>query len=499
MFRAETDVTVGLDATGELTLWLRRPQAAAERCIVVLDADSGEPLPAALAYTSHDEVDEMLAAREAEHRIPDAATLARPAVRAGPDGRIVIDQATKATLCYVVAPGRSWRAVSVGRGAPHSQEVRLGPGGALRLMVSRWSELVSPTVDLDADPPDEVDDDEAGPEADSAIAMRLPQPDADGRLLIEGLMPGRHEVVVRRGEWSDEGVEYGRCEFEILAGGTTDVVVESEPGAPRSRVRVTGSIRLRGVWDETPSSVTIDGVDLGVAEFHESVDVRLPSGGTLVEFAFDRVPEGRHRIVLHPIGWCRTLVVGPGPTHVDLEVEESAEVTVRVRDAVTKGPVPGARTEWLVDDHDMACNKVRKRPDGSHVLHAPSGVLLISAWASGYARADREVTVASGGNAVVEIDLVRSGTVVVRLQSEGKPFQSGDPQVELFSTDDSDSLFTLSSMQASHGVATFPDVAPGAWIVGIGGGWKGWTCEPQEVQVTSGREVTITLTMVRAK
>jgi hypothetical protein len=489
------------------------------RSLLVLDDATGAPLPSARAYAASD--DQAAWSFDEGHQVPDAATLAR-APRTGDEHGLVelgtvprertveerhlVDPAAAlgARAWYVVAPGHEWYAVTVDARQDAPQEVRLRRAGSLTVTIRRWTELAEPRAeissadDLDAAAEDKSDEPPDLSLSDDDWDEAILTPDANGVARVEGLLPGPHEVVVRRGS-SGLGYVYGRGRVDIAAGSEAWLTIEPKLDRPPEKVTVTGDLLVPEGWGAWPTTIGLHGAEESNAEFDRSVHARPPPGlvGRTIHFEIGGVPEGRCRLVAEPFAWVADVVVGPGATHLELDMGAPATVTVRVVDDVSGRPIDDAKVLWnRTDVGDILLRfGVLERPvaGGTTVLRVPAGRVDVSAEAPRHAGACEAVDVTAGAQVDVTLRLKRSGILVVKLECDGQPFVARHP--ELTVTPERDSWFAgLQWSSSSNSVHEFPDVVPGRYEVSVDASEiRGWTCAPEHADVRAGETTTVVL------
>jgi hypothetical protein len=464
---------------GDGTVTTLRVPRPGDASLHVVDASSGAALPGARVYTVRRELAGPWF--DPGHQVPGKSTIAGKPRTADADGNVRLGRGSGTVDVYVVADAHAWMAVRASFSAG-AQEVRLPPGGALRLSIPRWTDLDSATVYAEVPP--------RGHE-------ELPSPDATGGLRVEGVPTGALTIVARRGAWYQDGVVYGRGQVEIVAGAEARLTIDADPGERRASVTVTGTVSVPASWGEWASYVEIEGADSSNAERRDSSDLVAPAAGRDMSFRFEKVPEGRYRLEIQPFQWRKAVVVGPGETHWDLDVGEPAELVVKVVDDATGAAVSGAEVSWytrLDDQNGWSPSEARQGASGgTFTARTPAGGVHVDANAPGRVPLGLTVDATAGAKSEVTLRLKGGATVVVRLTQGGKPFTALSPHVWV-KADSVDGRSTSLGRACREGEVRFDGLAPGKHEVSV---WEsdidGWTCRPQSVEISAGETKTVTL------
>ena len=184
--------------------------------VLVFDADSRQPIEGARLWR-HDPEDRATAGGSTA--APGPATLRGTPILSGKGGRASLGRGRGGEIIWVVADGHAWSRATVPRGAGEDARVDLRPGGALRIRVPGWARLDDPHLSawpLNRDQPaEEVD----------GLPISLPSPDADERVLVEGLPTGRYLLRVHTGPWLQHLVVHGHETVTVVPGDPFDIAV----------------------------------------------------------------------------------------------------------------------------------------------------------------------------------------------------------------------------------------------------------------------------------
>jgi hypothetical protein len=247
-------------------------------------------------------------------------------------------------------------------------------------------------------------------------------------------------------------------------------------------------------WDIRPQALKIEGDEPANSEYDNLV-ILWQSRGRGLDYEIVDVPAGRHRLTLLPLGWGIDAVVGPGRTRVDLTLGDPVQIIVHVLDGDTAMPIPTAVVEYGPVNEFLRKDGIEDLPDGGYRVKAGNGTVCISASAPGYARKSTRLEVNSTQSMSIDLSLRRGGTLLVRLECDGR-LVSGSPSVMVRAVEDSDP-FGGASTDARNGVATFHDLAAGRYEVRTLGTWEGLVTRSQVVEVAPGRRNVVSLTMER--
>ncbi len=457
---------------------------AGDAVLRVVDADTRAPLGTARAH-------KLRRSRgwshfEPGHLLPSRETQAGPARRADAAGVIALGSGQATSEWFVTADGHEWLAVLADHSSAEPQEVRLRAAGSLRLEIARWKELDAPLVDIDAE---------------DHGRMGVPPPDDTGVVVVDGLLPGRRNVVVRRGKWFEHGVVYGSADVEVVAGTQARLALDVDPGERREKVDVTGTLNVPAAWGRWPRVISLEGGGEENAEYDESEFPEAPASGRKVTFRFEDVPTGGYLLEVDPFQWRREVVVGPAPTHWDLDLGAPAEVVVTVLDDATGAPMAGAELSWytlLPGQSSWSPERAEPRPDapGTFAFFAPPGVVHLGASAPGCVDAASEVEAAAEARAEVTLRLGRGGTIRVRLLAGGKPFLVAEPMVSVSPADQDFASTWSRASSVSGGVGTLENLEPGTYVVSVYD-VPGWTTTTDRVVLRAGETVDVVLNFER--
>jgi hypothetical protein len=465
-------------------------QEAVAVTLLVMDARSHAPLADARAWrATHGGLGHTVDAPAPDgsvirHAYPPAATLAGAPIAADRSGRIALGPDRGERTYYVLAPGYAWCAVEVIFAVEGQIPVWLRPGGAVEIRVLRWSELSGPALRM-------------RPEGEK-LDLRLPAPDENGELRLEGVVAGTHRFAVRRGANRGEGEEAGAATVEVVAGETVPVVIEAEPGAEKGVV-VTGTLTVPAAWGPFAQAIQFQReVKPGVLVPGDYVVVKPPENGDSVEFRTKPLEPGRYHFEVQPFQWRGTAEVPASGTHLRIAVPDPVLVDVRVVDDGTGEGIEVAKVGWYLSVPGLTSYTIdsaqRHSTDRSRfLLLAPPGEVRLDVSAVGYQ--SRQVAVEISGPERVEetVRLSPAGTLLVRFTLEGEPYPSRDLRVTVAGDDGS------RARRADADGAEFPGLAPGTYRVSVPDIAGLAPVPPREVEVRPGEPTEVTIALERRR
>jgi hypothetical protein len=329
--------------------------------------------------------------------------------------------------------------------------------------------------------------------------MRLPQPDADGRIQVNGVLPGTYRVTVQRGGPYDRGVLYGESTVTVSESSETSCDIVCEPGAPPERVRVTGAVLVSNLWPERPSRLTMHGAEGANAECQVSTNLQPAELGRPIRFEFDGVPIGRYLLEVQPLDWRSTVVVGPGATRLELDLGNPAELTVNVFEYGLRVPLVDASVAWSIEGNPMRERGVVRRGGGCIVCVVPPGMIHFVTRASGFAPKVSAVRLDPGECASVDVELRRSSRLIVRLEKDGVAYVDGHPMIFIQPASELNDPSAGRSTEATDGTARFREIPVGTYWLSVGRLPHGLAAEATQVQVQVGEETTASVRILQSK
>lgn|GEM_PF-2634817 len=283
----------------------------------------------------------------------------------------------------VHSPGYAWEGIQLDLSGPGERELRLSPGGDLRVDV-------------------------VGPVPEQGVALRLRRLDAGNirptcefalagpsSIAVDGLVPGSYLVLAEIGDWWREPASCGTVEVEVVAGERRRCTLAFESPAPVDRARMAGTLVLPAAWALEEFRLIALYDEPATREEHLRIlehDHFRALEGERDAWAFDfgEVPVGGYELrlrswdlptpVVHP--WRVELVPGAPPER--LEVPPPVDVAVRILDAtdgslakldsIRCGVVPPGEPNPLF--HEFV---KRDSLDAPFRLRAPAGELRVLA------------------------------------------------------------------------------------------------------------------------
>ena len=428
--------------------------------LLVVDRETGEPLPSARALRRRWEEDAFL-----YDDFPNARTLEGPPLPAGGDGRIPLGKLADSETLFVVADGHAWAMVKTVRGSAETR-VPLGPGGTVRLSVEGWSGLPDATVTAEASEPWRL------------WTLTAPGPEGEG--VYEGIPAGTWEFKVRRGWFHERGEVYGEGSVEVLAGRESRLALKTRPSAAGAPVPVSGTVTVPASWDLRRTRLRFEGVDPTNSSVEQVVHLDLPAEGTAVPFSLQAVPPGVYEVQIDP-QWYATVTVPPAGGTFDFRLPGPGTLLVRVLDDATGEPLDEAIIAWHTDAGRSGYgldSADRTEDPGEFRIVAPAGRVALAVRAEGYAEAFRggsrglfsgkegvgPVEVREGIETVLTIRLRRAGTLQLSYEWEGEAPDWDDAMV-MGEVGREESWTRAIGMNLDHGAGKIERLEPGSYTV----------------------------------
>jgi hypothetical protein len=467
---------------------------AKDATLLVVDRETGAPLPSARALVHRESADEWI-----YDDYPNPATLGGEALAADAAGRISLGPGKGTTTVFVVADGRAWRKVEVGRDGAAATRVALEPGGALRLTVAGWTALEEATVFAQCEEP--------------WRGWSLPPPGADGRADYSGIPEGVWTVFVRRGwQWLD-GEVYGEGQVRVSTGAETALTIETTPSSAGAPVPVSGTVALPAAWGRRHIRLVFEGAEPRNRTVERSSRFEALGDGTPTPFALGPMPPGEYEVTIDPQYYLRVTVQAGGGEFA-FRVPPPGTLVVRVVDDATDAPVAGAGVWWhTVTDRRSITNDSASGGDapGSFRIVAPAGRVVVSASAPGYAPdgwgtsfdpggfVDSRVEVREGAETPVTVRLRRAGTLRVQFQWEGDSPDWGSISPYIYWKDE-DGSETGWGLDVEKGVARGDEFPPGTYELRVElteGEFD--EVPPVPVRIAAGETTTVPIRLVRSR
>ncbi|MHC4859426.1 MAG: carboxypeptidase-like regulatory domain-containing protein, partial [Planctomycetota bacterium] len=256
--------------------------------------------------------------------------------------------------------------------------------------------------------------------------LRLPLPGADGEILLEGLLPATHRLVVlRRGS-----EEAGAGEVEVLAGRTVPLVIEVEPGED-PLVEITGTLTVPKSWGRFARAIHLQRkVKDHIFKQGDYLVVKPPPEGETVTFRTKALAPGTYFVEVQPFQWRTQVEVPAAGVHLKLVLPEPAELLVEVVDDATSDHVPSAEVTWHLVLPGLTSYSLDHVPWSVELSRframIPQGEIRLNISADGYLERQVELRVARSGRIEETVRLTTAGTIRVRFTLGGKPFPADD-------------------------------------------------------------------------
>ena len=558
---------VFLEAGKGLALILDEP---AEAIVLAVDAATRSPIATALASRRED----LSIDSSAAHPLVAQTDLVGM-VRAEESGRIRMGKGLGVAELVVGAPGYAWTAITV----PFDGSVKtvsLVRGGSLRLRVENWAKLEEPIVSEYQIPPDVVlgpdgefewnltlgsaaepaDDAEVAVEVTEADEMNAPgaagdddsggdrdalffstmlsntrggfAPDIDsspvpllapsGEVLLQGLAPGQHAFLVRRGESNAYCELYGAGTVTIRRGETVTLAIPTTPSTAGTLAPITGKLTVPEGWGPGPFLCRFDGNQPTNAHVHDLAMLETStSDDSALGIRTEPIPPGRYRVTIDPTRWGVDVTVPEGGADYRWSLPQPGVFRVRALDATSRAPVADAAVMCRAqgpaeqDRFTIAWNdpySEESDPERVWIRRALPGPATLLVESEGYFPESVSVDAVAGVTTNVEVLLRRCAGVVVRVRLDGAPFRSQAPVEvnlralhEVRETDGAETEVDASdsSLQLGSGSATFDGLLAGSYEVELDG-LAGFESGPRRrVDVRAGETAEVVIDLVRQK
>jgi hypothetical protein len=435
----------------------------AEAVLLVTDAGTGRPIPAARAYRpgplglriSNPNTGEAHDPDLQPYGIPNAQTLSKEPRRTDVSGQVVLPAVRGPEVWSVVADGYAWTTLEVPAAAKTTVPVLLRPGGTLALGVTGWSELLEPRLTLR---------DATGRE------VWVPAPDATGSLQVEGLALGNYSATVHRGGAPAAKV-YGVAKFEVAAGQRTTATIEADRTATGKVASFSGSLTVPASWGARLIVLTFEGADEETRGMFAHAELSNFIPGLPMRFpATPALACGRYVASVSPLSFHQHVELLPGGGHVEITLPDPVEVNLRLLDDLSGKEITDAQVVWSCplrrgDGGPAEVARLDRRM--FRLLAPPRGLLQVTPYAAGYITEEVRFDLPSSGVVEREIRLRSVGVVIVRLQLDGTQYMdSGDVPVVLVPSKNPFGERSNGLIEGGH--AWIPEMTPGTYTVLVG-------------------------------
>jgi hypothetical protein len=384
--------------------------------LVVTDALTGAPLPGARACTGSGRWDSAEIESYGSwrgrivHSIPRRESVVG---KADALGRIPLTPERWDDFA-VVTEGYAWAIVELPRSAGGELRVGLLPGGAMRIRIPRWGDLVRPALLIRIE----------GQTGEQLLEHEV----REGEVRLDGVLAGSHEVLVREG--GRDGEVTGKADVTVLPGQESEVTIDVEP-ARVPRVEITGRVTIPTAWKRAPSYIVFQKRLTGHGR-GESRSVRLESEGGadlgIYRYRIEGLTPGPFYIEVEPFQFHREVEILADSGTLDFALPEPVLVLIRVVGADTGEDLAGAELHWhsvLRGRGGYGLSGAARAADGRFTLQAPPGLIEVSAAAEGYRDAREEVQI-RGKRVEHEIRLKPGAILLVRFRADGEDFSGDD-------------------------------------------------------------------------
>jgi hypothetical protein len=307
----------------------------------------------------------------------------------------------------VKAPGYAWEQVHLATDEPGERTVQLVPGGDVDVT------FVGAVPDGAVLRVREVGEDE--PTA-PGLPRRQDQPVAEialaaaGATRIDALPVGSWSLSLEKGDWFREQVVFGTATVVVTAGAIVPATIVVQADAqPPVTCQVRGTLQLSPDWG-ADIHLELEPGGATRAWTKNAVQLRLdqmqPIGAGRHQWGEVTLLAGRWEITVHGTGYRTIAEVGPGhPAELHIVVPDPNEVRVRVVDATTGVPIPGATPSWHGSvagwSSGWSHSRMQAVGDDWYRTLAPAGTIVLSAHAEGYSWSHAEHEVRAGANTFV--------------------------------------------------------------------------------------------------
>ena len=181
------------------------------------------------------------------------------------------------------------------------------------------------------------------------------QPAALGLTPLDGLTPGKVDILVELGEPQGRPLQTARATVELVAGETAHVTLNSKIEPFPALVPVAGTLHVPAAWSTQDAQLEIASTDLAGVSSRDRVRLPLrklatvPGDPETLRFDAGLLPTATWRFSIESLAFERDLrIAAPDSDRVKLEVPEAGTLFLTVLDSTSGQPVNVGDVGWRV-------------------------------------------------------------------------------------------------------------------------------------------------------